>query len=261
MNLKNQLRRSELLTRVYRRVRDVVSGPGWGAFHHDPIYRGVMLELVEALPFTSFVETGTYRGYSTELIASRHPKLPVFTSEVYEPSYHLARRALRKYPNITADLGSSDKWIEALLRDKKPGDFPLFFLDAHWQQYWPLRAELAHIADSGLRSVIVIDDFEVPGQSQFEFDIDGGGEQIAGLKCNLDYIAPSLRPANTYHAIFPKYTRQDAFAGGTGLMRGHILLFQNAKNDYDRFLSRPFVQKHYFAYGLLQLAAPATAAG
>ena len=92
---------------------------------------------------------------------------------------------------------------------------PFFYLDAHWQHYWPLRTELKHISDAGVRCAIVIDDFEVPGQPQFGFDIDGGGEVIAGLACNLDYVRASLGPQNRYKVLFPKYGSDDAFGAGT----------------------------------------------
>jgi len=250
MLIAEKLSENLVCASVYRRLRDMVSGVGWGAFHFDPIYRQFMIDLVGALPFTAFAETGTFRGYSTELIAAGHPKLPVFTSEVYEPSYRIAKAALGKYPNVTAELRSSDEFLQELLKSNSLGNLPLFFLDAHWQRYWPLRTELAHIAATSLPAVIVIDDFEVPGQPQFEYDIDGGGELTEGLKCNLEYITPSLGKANTYHAIFPRYSRSDAFGGrNKGIMRGHIALFQNTAAEYSQVLERPLVKSSYAGFG------------
>src|SRR5690242_7808994 len=89
---------------VQRRSRDLRYGRGWGGFHSDAIYRGVMLELLKAFPFTCFVETGTFFGYSTELIALHYPKLPVHTSEVVPATFETAKLALSRYPNITQAL-------------------------------------------------------------------------------------------------------------------------------------------------------------
>ena len=204
------------------------------------------------MPFTSFVETGTYRWYSTELIASRFPKLPVFTVEVVPATYDRSRRFLGRYPNVTTMLGSSDDVVKQLLDEHKAGDLPLFYLDAHWQQYWPLRKELAHIGAAAGRAVIVIDDFEVPGNDRFGYDIDGGGDVTAGEKCNLAYIRPALNPDREYHALFPKYSMADAFGPGkTGALRGHVVLFQNLPAEYEAFLRRPLVREHYCGHGQL----------
>ena len=256
-----RVRNNALVDRLYRGLRDVTLGPGWGGFHRDRVYRALMLELVQTLPFTSFVETGTYRGYSCELIAHRRPGLAVFTVEAVESTYRRAQRALRKYPNVTALRGSSDEVLRRLIAENKLGEMPLFYLDAHWQEYWPLRDELRAVAAAGQKAVIVIDDFEVPGQSQFGFDIDGGGERTAGHACNLDYIRPSLDARHAYRALFPRYGLADAFPSAAGQLRGHIVLFQNMAEEYEAFLHRPLVRQHYFAHAALEPAVNEGATG
>jgi hypothetical protein len=245
-----KVRSNPFVGSVYRSVRNLAQGPGWGGFHRDPIYGGLVLDLLSAFKFTSFVETGTFRGYTTELIATRHPELTVYSSEVVQSTYDAAHRALKKYPNIKLSLKNSDEWIAELLKTGELGAQPFFFLDAHWQTYWPLRAELRHISDAGIKAVSVIDDFEVPGRPDFGFDVDGGGQLTAGEKCNLDYIRPSLGAQNRYKALFPKYAYADAFGQSkVGALRGHIVLFQNMDEEYAAALSRPFVQKHYQPHG------------
>lgn len=245
-----QLRNTRVVDTLYRRARNTLYGPGWGAFHRDRVYRALMLDLLETFAFTSFVETGTYRGYSSELVAHRHPRLPVFTVELVEATYARAARALKRYRNVTALLGTSNDVVARLIAEKKIGDMPLYYLDAHWQTYWPLRDELRAITEAGGKATIVIDDFEVPGRPQFGYDIDGGGDRTEGQKCNLDYIRPALSPANDYRAVFPRYAPADAFASGDGTMlRGHIVLFQNMPEEYTAFLARPLAQKHYIGAG------------
>jgi hypothetical protein len=251
--LLHTIRNLPVVDTAYRRLRDAVSGTGWGGFHRDRVYRSLMLDLLDALPFTSFVETGTFRGYSTEFVARHRPALPVFTVEVVESTFHRSARALRRHPNITPMLGSSDAVVRELLAGERLGAMPLFYLDAHWQTYWPLKPELEAIGQRGGRAVIVIDDFEVPDQSQFGYDIDGGGELTAGHACNLDYIRPALSPAASYHALFPKYSADDAFGPGVaGLLRGHIVLFQNLPAEYASFAARELARKHYTAVGQVQ---------
>jgi hypothetical protein len=258
MGLRQVITRSGLLLTGYRRFRNLVSGVGWGAFHGDAVYRELVLELLRAFPVTAFVETGTSRGYSTELVAAQFPALPVFTSEVLEETYRIARSGLSRYRNITQMLGSSEKCLDELLKSDRVGGMPLYYLDAHWQKYWPLRDELRLLGARGGKAIIVIDDFEIPGQPQFEFDIDGGGEVIAGEACNLDYIRPALASAHTYHAVFPKYDRLDAFGAGSDpardRLRGQVTLFQNLPSEYEAYLARPLVAKHCFGHGLVSPA-------
>src|SRR5438067_4390212 len=125
-----KVRSNRLVGSMYRSVRNMAQGPGWGGFHRDRIYGGVVLDLLGAFKFSSFVETGTYRGYTTELIAARHPELTVHSSEVVQSTYDAAVRALRKYPNIKLSLKNSDVWIEELLKSGQLGAMPLFFVDA-----------------------------------------------------------------------------------------------------------------------------------
>src|SRR5438874_2005893 len=113
-NLIWKLRDTALFDAAYRRTRDMIWGPGWGGFHRDRIYRAMMLDLLDAIPFSSFVETGTYRGYSAELVARHWPQLPVFTVEVAEATYRRAKPTLDRYPNVTALLGSSDTVLRQL---------------------------------------------------------------------------------------------------------------------------------------------------
>ncbi len=158
MSFVNRLRQSEGLAVVYRRVCNARYGRGWGGFHRDPIYRKLIEELIESLQPTAFVETGTYRGYSTEFVASRFPKLPIYTTEIVEDRYQLTKKQLNRYSNITAELGNSDAVVRKWVAERKPGALPLYFLDAHWETYWPLREELRCITGAGGKAVIVIDD-------------------------------------------------------------------------------------------------------
>ena len=246
----NKLERIIWLGVVLRRLRDFRYGAGWGAFHGDAIYRNLMIDLLDTFHFTAFVETGTFRGYSTEFMARHKPELPIFTIEVEPSTYKLAKRALGKYPNITQFLGNSGDGIHDLIREQRLGSLPLFYLDAHWQRYWPLRDELRHIAEAKLRAIIVIDDFEVPQRPEFGFDIDGGAEIVEGLNCNLDYIRPSLLSPNLYQAIFPKYSAQDASIWWRyGSLRGHLILFQNAPEEYEACCRRPLIGKYYQPVG------------
>jgi hypothetical protein len=251
MSLIQTLRYNRFVLYGYRRVQDAFKGIGWGGFHGDRVYQSLVLELVRVGRLTSFVETGTSRGYSTELVASRWPKLPVVTAEVLPTTFRTARMALHRYPNVTQKLGSSEHVLAELVgRPELLGESPLFYLDAHWEEYWPLRDELRIIAKLP-RAVIVIDDFLVPGQPQFGFDRYPSTKDSAPGDCDLDYIRPSLDRRHAWAAAFPKYQRVHAFPpnGGTDRdpLRGHIVLFQNMPDAFAAFMTTELAQAHYFS--------------
>lgn len=248
--LIHRLRETRLGDTVYRGLRTRISRPGWGGFHRDRVYQSLVLDLIQAFGFSSFVETGTDHGYSTELVASRFPKLPVFTTELVESTYQRAKRSLDRYPNITMILGSSDEALKQLLDEEKLGPSPLFYLDAHWHTYWPLRSELKWIGQAGLPSAIVIDDFEVPGQPQFGYDTYGGDGVLGGSRCNLEYIRHALVSGHDYRAVFPRYSANDAYPTGAGMLRGSVILFQDMPKQYEAFLERTVARNHYFGHGV-----------
>jgi hypothetical protein len=247
----HRLRETRLGDTVLRSFRNRLSGPGWGGFHRDLVYRALILDLLQTFDFSSFVETGTDRGYSTEFVASRFPKLPVITVEVLESTFRRTKRFLDGYPNVKMMRGSSDDVLMRLLDDRTLGPRPIFYLDAHWQTHWPLEKELRSIGEAGLPSAIVIDDFEVPGQPQFGYDTYGAGDEPAGTACNLEYVERALLPGRDYRAAFPRYGSSDAFPDDAGVLRGHVVIFQEMPDQYEAFLRQSVIQRHYFGHGRL----------
>ena len=253
--------RNNFTLSIKRTLRNWKDGRGWGGFHEDAIYKQLMQKLISAFPISSFVETGTSRGYSTEYIASKNPNLNVFTSEIMPDTFKTAHQVLKQYKNVTQFLGNSDECIGKRVVTGEFGSFPLFYLDAHWYDYWPLKAELEHIGRAGIKMIAVIDDFEVPGQPQFGFDhyVAINGKNRMEGKCNLEYIQPSLLVPNSFQALYPRYSVLDAFGksavSGTESMRGHIVVFQNCETEYDAFRQLPFANKFYFEHGDIPAAS------
>ncbi|MEO7673976.1 MAG: hypothetical protein ABIU09_07850, partial [Pyrinomonadaceae bacterium] len=91
------------------------------------------------------------------------------------------------------------------------------YLDAHWNADLPLFDEIALIGDNWSDSVVMIDDFEVPGDPGYSFD-DYGGD----AKLSLEYIQPLLK--DKWSVFFPRAESKDE----TGFKRGCVVLV--AKN-------------------------------
>lgn len=140
-------------------------------------------DLVFTLNVEQFIETGTFRGGTTEFFANLLGA-PVFTVEA-QPRYHyFAQKRLAQYPWVTAELGDSREFLRRLAaRGELTKRRTLFYLDAHWEHDLPLHEEVEIVAAAWSKAVIVIDDFEIPGDTGYAFDDYGPGRRI-----NADYL-------------------------------------------------------------------------
>ena len=143
------------------------------------------------------VETGTYHGTTTEWMASFG--LPVVTIESNVHNYHFSRLRLRHLHNVEVKFGSSVDVLSSVL-DKLDCTAPtLFYLDAHWEIYLPLRDELRTILPRMRAAVLVIDDFQVPDESGYAFDDYGAGKALT-----MEYLDASLsEEAAVYYPSTP----------------------------------------------------------
>jgi hypothetical protein len=134
---------------------------------------------------TTFFETGTWHGETARDVA-RHIN-QVVTVEVNRPFYDIASKILTDIDNVTLKLGSSPVVMEDTLVENQEG--LIFFLDAHWEQDWPLLDELRVIAEKNIKPVIMIHDFYVPdedGNARFHFD------SYNTQPLNMEYVKGAL---------------------------------------------------------------------
>src|SRR3954469_18154950 len=147
----------------------------WGPLNGQRGRHQIIMDLLGALPFAAIVETGTYLGNTTDYFA-QIPNLPILSVEAVPRWFHYARLRLRRFRNVTVSLGDSRQFLRTLAADR---DFPkesvFFYLDAHWFEDVPLADEIGIIARGWAKAVIVIDDFEVPGDPGYGFAASGPG--------------------------------------------------------------------------------------
>jgi hypothetical protein len=134
--------------------------------------------LVRELRFDAIVETGTFLG-DTAGWMHHVSRLPVTSSEI-NPRFHLlAKKRLEAFPDIRLALGNSLDFLARLAASPLQGRSVFFYLDAHWYKDLPLAAELAIIRDAWRQFVIMVDDFEVPGDPGYSFDDYGFGRTLS----------------------------------------------------------------------------------
>jgi predicted O-methyltransferase YrrM len=160
------------------------------AFNNDSVVSDTVVQLVKDLKIDCIVETGTFRGTTTAFLSETFPEIDIYTIEVDFKTYLEAGKNLESYKNIKLLSGSSEKVLEALLPQLKDKRI-LFYLDAHWEEYWPLLDEFEAIRKTAKDNCcIVIDDFKVPFR-QFQHD------NYKNQPLDIDYIEQKMNEVYT----------------------------------------------------------------
>lgn len=204
-------------------------------FHGNQVLQRMVDQMVARAGVTSFVETGTHYAHTTLHMASRHPGLPIFTCEINPTYYAASLLALRPHANVQVSPESSEKYVVRLIGENALGAVPMFFLDAHWHDYWPLPDEVREIAKLP-KFVILVDDFMVPGQAQFETSAGGGGTigehrtKPDTRPCDMSLIG-QLLPADCAVG-YPQYGKVEAYGTPhTPHLVGYVIIMRGIGED------------------------------
>lgn len=152
-------------------------------FEGDGFLRATVEELIKKHEIEAIFETGTYMGATTRQFAKMAPE--VYTCEVNLDFFKTASEVLRGIDNIKMTWQGSQYYLQEVLPKHKEKKL-FFFLDAHWGENNPLLEELRIIAENGIKPVIAIHDFKVPGKPELGYDVYGP------IVYEWDYIAESI---------------------------------------------------------------------
>jgi predicted O-methyltransferase YrrM len=200
----------------YYRFPQLASSWG-GPLNGQAARQTMVVELLRTLPIDIVVETGTYRGTTTEFLSS-NANVPVLTVEVDGRYCGYARARLLRRRHTAVTRSDSRTFLLSLVRSGRLSNKnPFFYLDAHWGNAPPLLDELDIIFTNWPRSVVVIDDFQVPGDQQYEYDDYGEGKALTPT-----YIAPLIERFELV-SFFPSTRGADE----TGRRRGCIVLVKH----------------------------------
>ena len=160
-----------LLTHV--RPRDFMDHWSVQPFNGQIIRHKTISKIIEDFEPTACIETGTYLGSSTPYLAA-YSNAPTYTIEIDNSTYEKAKNRHAsnfKGLNIVNILGDSAIEIEKVLSKMDPrSDKVLAYLDAHWLDAIPTKAELNNLIAWGGEWIAIIDDFHVPLDSGYSFD-------------------------------------------------------------------------------------------
>lgn len=186
-----------------------------GSFNGQERRRELFTALVGKLKPVVIIETGTYRGTTTEFMAATG--IPVYSVETNRRFYGFARARLWRQRHVTVRCGDSREALRAFFADPlySPNDgAALAYLDAHWNDDLPLAEELELIFAKCAAAVVMVDDFQVPDDPGYDYDDYGPGKAL-----NAAYVAPAVE-AHDLAIFYPSASSQQE----TGLRRGCIVL-------------------------------------
>ena len=178
-------------------------------FEGDTFLGATIQEIVTRRGINTIIETGTYLGNTTVKFAEMVPQ--VATIEASQQYFKEAFKKFDMIDNVHLIFGDSAKMLPHVITHYSGSNF-LFFLDAHWNDSCPLLDELRIIKEAGIKPVIVIHDFQVPGRPDLGFD------SYNGQDFTCDWIAESILAI--YGENHELYFNDEA----TGAKRGVIFI-------------------------------------
>jgi hypothetical protein len=142
-----------------------------------------VINLCDDFKPTVCIETGTYRGTTTIFLATLSSKI-TYTIEINKKFFLQAKARLQNFDqNIQLINGDSAQEMKILLNNHSPIDERLLvYLDAHWGEVLPIRDEVKVLCNWGGKFIAIIDDFCIPTDSGFSFDV------YSGIPIGLDLI-------------------------------------------------------------------------
>jgi hypothetical protein len=179
------------------------------------LFKSLMLQFQPC----AIVETGTYLGSTTELMANE--AVPIFTVEGNARSFGFARARLWGRSGVTLCFGDSRVTLRSLFNRQLRAfrDKTLFaYLDAHWNADLPLAEELEIVFDQCPAAIVMIYDFQVPFDSEYGYDDFG-----PGMALTPSYIAPIIA-AHRLQAFYPSQPASQE----DGARRGCVVLAKEA---------------------------------
>ncbi|MDH6629428.1 hypothetical protein M2271_007264 [Streptomyces sp. LBL] len=196
---------------------------GGGPFGFD-ITTALQIDfLIDAYDCDGIVETGCHLGDTTEYLANRYPHLPVRTCDMAADHAAFTKQRLARHQNVNVLHGDSAALLPSLIHGLNR---PLVYLDAHWQERWPLRDELRAIHDG----VVAIDDFFI-GHERFGYDHYNGELCGPGLVAQALPEADELFVGNPY-GNYPVPCLQTGRRSGTGYLARDLDSVLMARSDY-----------------------------
>lgn len=198
---------SPRLTLGLKRMRAAMTGRNY--FFNGQKQRARVFDEIDAqIHFANYVETGTFLGMTTDFLArrARARGAQVYSCEINDRHHGIATRTVGHLANVDLHKANSVDFLRGLAPEiSKSLNF--VYLDAHWNDYLPLRDELS-ILRAWDNTIVLIDDFKVPLDPLFRWDKYDEEREIC-----LEHIAGAYGNNPVY---FPSYPAHEEMAPPRG---------------------------------------------
>jgi len=203
---------------LFRYYKNGVGGP----FNNQKIRRSIFEDIFKSYEPDYIIETGTFRAITTSYFASLEPTTSVISSEISDRYHRFSSLRMRNVNNVNLIKEDSRAMLHGLVKNNTDilSKKCFFYLDAHWYNDLPLREEFEIITQHWNNFIIMVDDFEVPGDSSYTYD-DYGGDKIL----NVDYLRRCNLSSNTSY-FFPSDGLNES-----GAKRGCVIVVQGSNED------------------------------
>jgi hypothetical protein len=191
---------------------------GGGPFNGQVKRRELVESLVEHFAIDTVVETGTYYGVTADYFSNvLHLETITIESNSRFAGFSAAR--LRNTKNANVVVADSRDALRTIIPKLGARNRVLFYLDAHCDNddLHPLPQELEIIFGLMHNPIVLIDDFAVPFDSGYNFDV-----YKSGLELKLDFIMQEIIKFNLC-VFFPSAPS----SGESGPRRGSVMLCHN----------------------------------
>lgn len=161
----------------------------WGGpMNGQTARQAIVRDIAHSIHFDRVVETGTYRGSTTEFLSHVFRGVRLDTTELSSRYWAYAQRRLQPHTAVSVHLADSRDFLTRMAHKTDTKETVFFYLDAHWEDDLPLRDELTIIAHKWQRAVVMIDDFQVPDDPGYMFDDYGSGKILTESYLPLDTL-------------------------------------------------------------------------
>ncbi len=172
---------------------------GRSAFNHSPELSSFFHLITHYYQTDVCIETGTLEGFTTRFFSLNFKE--VHTVEISEEYYKKGEDLLQDCTNVHRYLGSSPDVLKEILPSIKHKRI-FCYLDAHWNDYWPLLDEIEEIGNTHQDNcIIAVDDVRVPGRKDIPFD------SYHDEPCSYEFVKSKLEKVFTeyqYHYVIPR---------------------------------------------------------
>jgi predicted O-methyltransferase YrrM len=158
----------------------------------DSFLKEKIIDIIKKFNINTIVETGVHEGRST--LEFSYLVENVIGVDILEESILTAKKRIdnSNRTNVKLYVGNSPLVLSSIIDDIDT-EHTIFFLDAHWETYWPINDEIKTLHKN--KGIIIVHDFLVPNHPELGYDA------YNNQPFNYEFIKQSLTDWSNSHRV------------------------------------------------------------